>query len=137
AARRTESALAKPWCSSMSNWRGNLITVANRAASSRRKCVSFPRRGSGCCRTARGCVTRWRSASMPIRGLPRVQVAFPVETNAVFAAIHDDVVQALHQRGWKFYTNVGVDYARLMCSWDTTKEDVDSFAADLKELTAK
>ena len=72
-----------------------------------------------------------------IRGLPRVQVAFPVETNAVFAAIPDDVVQALHQRGWKFYTNVGVDYARLMCSWDTTKEDVDSFAADLKELTEK
>jgi threonine aldolase len=72
-----------------------------------------------------------------IRGLPRVQVAFPAETNAVFAAIPDDVVQAMHQRGWKFYTNVGVDYARLMCSWDTTKEDVDSFAADLKELTAK
>jgi threonine aldolase len=72
-----------------------------------------------------------------IRGLPRVRVAFPVETNAVFAAIPDDVVQALHQRGWKFYTNVGVGYARLMCSWDTTKEDVDSFAADLKELTAK
>jgi threonine aldolase len=72
-----------------------------------------------------------------IRGLPRVQIAFPVETNAVFASIPDDVVQALHQRGWKFYTNVGVDYARLMCSWDTTKEDVDSFAADLKELTAK
>jgi threonine aldolase len=60
-----------------------------------------------------------------------------VETNAVFAAIPDDVVQALHQRDWKFYTNVGVDYARLMCSWDTTKEDVDSFAADLKELTAQ
>ena len=72
-----------------------------------------------------------------IRELPGVRVAYPVETNAVFAAIPDDVVQALHQRGWKFYTNVGVDYARLMCSWDTTKEDVDSFAADLKELAAK
>src|SRR5215475_2865204 len=45
-----------------------LTTVANRAASSRRKCGFFPRRGSVCCRTARGCVTRsmptrWRSAS--------------------------------------------------------------------------
>jgi len=28
-----------------------------------------------------------------------------------------------------------VDYARLMCSWDTTQEDVEAFAADLKELT--
>jgi threonine aldolase len=53
----------------------------------------------------------------------------------VFAAIPGPIVQALYQRGWKFYTNVGVDYARLMCSWDTTQEDVETFAADLKELT--
>jgi len=36
---------------------------------------------------------------------------------------------------WAFYTNVGVDYARFMCSWDTTAEDVEALAADLKELT--
>jgi len=70
-----------------------------------------------------------------LRGLPQIQVAFPVQTNAVFAAIPGPIVQALYQRGWKFYTNVGVDYARLMCSWDTTQEDVETFAADLKELT--
>ena len=69
-----------------------------------------------------------------MRGLPRIEVAFQVQTNAVFATIPDAIVQGLYQRGWKFYTNVGVDYARLMCSWDTTPEDVDAFAADLKEL---
>ena len=72
-----------------------------------------------------------------IRGLPRISVAFPVQTNAVFAAIPQPIVDAMYRRGWKFYTNVGVDYARLMCSWDTTKEDVESFAADLKELAEK
>jgi threonine aldolase len=72
-----------------------------------------------------------------IRGLPRIQIAFPVQTNAVFAAIPDEIVQGMYARGWKFYTNVGVDYARLMCSWDTTEGDVDTFAADLKALSAK
>lgn len=71
-----------------------------------------------------------------IRGLPRIEIAFPVQTNAVFAKMPDDIVLGMYQRGWKFYTNVGVDYARLMCSWDTSEAEVDAFAADLKELTA-
>jgi threonine aldolase len=66
--------------------------------------------------------------------LPQIQIAFPVQTNAVFAAIPDKIVQALHQRGWEFHTNVGVPFARLMCSWDTSEQDVDAFAADLREL---
>jgi threonine aldolase len=69
-----------------------------------------------------------------LRGLPNITIAFPVQTNAVFASIPASIVQELYARGWKFYTNVGVDYARLMCSWDTTAEDVESFAADIKEL---
>jgi threonine aldolase len=44
----------------------------------------------------------------------------------------------MYRRGWKFYTHVGAaDEARLMCCWDTTPEDVDAFAADLKEALAK
>ncbi len=70
-----------------------------------------------------------------LRKLPRVKIAFPVETNVVFADIPGPAVQGMFDRGWKFYTNVGVNYARLMCSWDTTAGDVDDFAADLKELT--
>ena len=72
-----------------------------------------------------------------IQGLPRIKIAFPVQTNAVFATIPDEIVQGMYLRGWKFYTNVGVDYARLMCSWDTAEQDVDAFAADLKELVEK
>ncbi len=70
-----------------------------------------------------------------IGALPQVQIAHPVQTNVVFAKLHDPLVQGMHQRGWKFYTHVGAaDEARLMCSWDTTPEDVDAFAADLKKL---
>jgi threonine aldolase len=69
-----------------------------------------------------------------IRDFPRVEIAYPVESNAVFAKLPDEIVEAMHQRGWKFYTHVGLmDEARLMCSWDTMAEDVDGFARDLRK----
>jgi threonine aldolase len=64
-----------------------------------------------------------------------VEIAHPVETNTVFARLPHQVVQGMYQRGWKFYTHVSQDNARLMCGWDTTAEDVDAFAADLAEVT--
>jgi threonine aldolase len=66
--------------------------------------------------------------------LPGVQILYPREANSVFAKLPSEIVQAMHQRGWRFYTDVGPDAgARLMCSWDTTEQDVDSFARDLGE----
>ena len=71
-----------------------------------------------------------------IKDLPGVRIAYAVDSNAVFAHIPQPAVDALHDRGWKFYTHVGAaDEARLMCSWDTTPEDVDTFVADLRDLT--
>ena len=78
-----------------------------------------------------------RRLEAAIRPLPQVVIDYPVQTNAAFVRLPDPVVQGMYQRGWKFYTNVFPDCARLMCSWDTTPEDVDAFAADLAELTAK
>jgi threonine aldolase len=60
-----------------------------------------------------------------------------VQTNVVFARIAGPAVKAMHEQGWKFYTHVGgAGEARLMCSWDTTPEDVDAFVADLRALAA-
>jgi threonine aldolase len=62
-----------------------------------------------------------------------VKILFPRESNAVFAKIPQPVVAKLYSRGWRFYTDVGPSGggARLMCSWDTTAEDVDSFVKDI------
>ena len=76
-----------------------------------------------------------RQLEAAIRGLPRVEIAHPVQTNAVFARLPEAVVRGMHQRGWKFYTHVSADSARLMTSWDTTAAEVEAFAADLAELT--
>jgi threonine aldolase len=72
-----------------------------------------------------------------LRGIAGVQVAYPVESNGVFARIPPDAVKQMHERGWKFYTGVVTpDESRLMCSWDTTTKDVDAFVLDLKACVA-
>lgn len=71
-----------------------------------------------------------------LRGLPGVRISYPVESNAVFVTMPVAVEKQMHERGWKFYTGVITgEESRLMCSWDTTPEDVDGFVADLRELT--
>jgi threonine aldolase len=69
-----------------------------------------------------------------LRAVPGVNVAFPCETNGVFAKMPQVMMKGLFARGWKFYTHVSPDDARLMCSWDTTEEDVDLFVKDVREL---
>jgi len=72
-----------------------------------------------------------------LRAIPQVSVAHAVDSNSVFAKIPRTVEQALHARGWKFYTQVGGwEEARLMCSWDTTAADVDNFLTDLRGFSA-
>jgi threonine aldolase len=72
-----------------------------------------------------------------LRKVPSVRISYPVESNAVFAHIPEQTANQLHKRGWKFYTRVGGwEESRLMCSWDTTPDDVDRFVADITELAA-
>jgi threonine aldolase len=63
-----------------------------------------------------------------IRGIPGLSVTRPVETNAVFAALPANAITAL-QREFAFYVwDEHTNEVRWMCSWDTTEDDVDSFA---------
>lgn len=61
--------------------------------------------------------------------VPGVRLTQPVQANGVFAAIPRTVIAEL-QREWRFYTwDEEADVVRWMCSWDTTPEEVDAFAA--------
>lgn len=72
-----------------------------------------------------------------LRAVPNVEILYPVQSNAVFARIPVAAGKKLHERGWHFYTGVITPgESRLMCSWDTTAEDVDDFVADLRALLA-
>jgi len=64
--------------------------------------------------------------------VPGVKLIAPVEANAVFAQMPDTAVTGMRQLGWRFYNFIAKGGCRLMCSWDTTEEDVDQFITDLK-----
>lgn len=61
-------------------------------------------------------------------------ILFPRQVNSVFAQLPQSVIDSLRERGWFFYTFIGKGGCRLMCSWDTTEEDVRDFVADFRDL---
>jgi threonine aldolase len=69
-----------------------------------------------------------------IRSLGRIEIMYPRQANSVFVQLSPALAEALHDRGWHFYTFIGNGGARLMCGWDTADEDVDAFLRDLREL---
>ena len=88
-------------------------------------------------RHARHANTMAKRLEAGLRAIPDVEIIYPVEANAVFAKFPPEVEKQLHVRGWKFYTGViTAEESRLMCSWDTTADDVDAFVADVQRLTA-
>ena len=62
---------------------------------------------------------------------PGVKTLFPRQANSVFVELPKPVIQAMHARGWRFYTFIGEGGCRFMCTWDTQIEDVDALAKDL------
>ena len=69
-------------------------------------------------------------------GVPGVRLAYPVEANAVFAALPAAAIERLRQR-YRFYVwDEGAGVVRFMCSWQTTPEDVDELARSLRDAAA-
>jgi threonine aldolase len=72
-----------------------------------------------------------------LRDVPGVVITRPVQTNAVFALLPPAVTAAL-QRDFPFYVwDEAIGEVRWMCSWDTTEEDVDRFAAAVRDALAQ
>ena len=70
-----------------------------------------------------------------LRNISGVSIPFPVQSNTVLAKIPKPVEEKLRAHGWQFFTGgITPVESRLMCSWDTTPEDVDAFVADLREI---
>ncbi|MEX0323861.1 MAG: low specificity L-threonine aldolase [Puniceicoccaceae bacterium] len=66
--------------------------------------------------------------------LDDIELLFPSQANAVFVKMPDRLISGLYARGWDFYDFIGAGGCRLMCSWDTTEEDVDAFLGDVNEI---
>lgn len=71
-----------------------------------------------------------------ISGVDGVRITRPVQTNAVFAQLPFDAIAQL-QSEYDFYVwDERVREVRWMCSWDTTAEDVEEFAAAVRGAVA-
>jgi len=64
-----------------------------------------------------------------LAALPGVQLIHPVEANELFPAIPVTIRDGLRKDGFEFYDwpDAGPDGVRLICAFDTAREDVDAF----------
>ena len=65
-----------------------------------------------------------------LRNEAGLESVFPVESNAVFVRLDDQLVRGLHARGWRFYKFIEPNVYRLMCSWSTTDEEISMLIRD-------
>ena len=71
-----------------------------------------------------------------VQDIPGVQLTQPVQANGVFAQIPAAAIAPLSDR-WHFYTwDATRNEVRWMCAWNTAPEDVDAFAADIRETVS-
>ena len=87
-------------------------------------------------RNARNANARAAEIAAAFATIPGVRPAFPVEANAVFLHMPKTLAAGLEARGWHFYDFIGGAF-RLMCSWDTTAEDVAALVRDAREVAGR
>jgi len=64
-------------------------------------------------------------------GLP---AAHPVQANAAFVRMPEELLRGLRQRGWLLYNFIGSGVVRLMCSWRTRDDEIDALLTDIHEI---
>ena len=75
-----------------------------------------------------------QSLGSALKAIPGITITQKIEANGVFAIFPRKIIEPL-QREYPFYVwNEKIDEVRLMCSWDTTEEEVGSFVKKVKEL---
>jgi threonine aldolase len=66
-----------------------------------------------------------------LRAAGKIDIVLPVEANAVFVRLSEQLALDLQSRGWHFYKFIEPDVYRLMCSWATTDAEIDRLSADM------
>ncbi|RMH70192.1 MAG: low specificity L-threonine aldolase [Gemmatimonadetes bacterium] len=69
--------------------------------------------------------------------IPEVTINKPVEANGVFATLPQSIIPRLQQEHFFYVWDETTAECRLMCSFDTTEEDVSTFVAAVKRLIAE
>lgn len=72
-----------------------------------------------------------------LRAIPEVQITQPVESNAVFALLPREIVPRVQERFFFYVWNEQTSEVRLMCSFDTTEEDVAELVAVIRGVDSR
>ncbi|MET8144796.1 aminotransferase class V-fold PLP-dependent enzyme [Sphaerisporangium sp. NPDC005288] len=68
-----------------------------------------------------------------VAGLPGLDITWPVESNAVFAALPTEAIAELQARYLFHVWDASLGIVRWMTAFDTSAEDVDTFVADIRQ----
>ena len=66
-----------------------------------------------------------------LRKFNQIKITQFVDANGIFAIFPESIIPVLQQAGFFYIWNEKLSEVRLMCSWDTTEEDVDAFIHQL------
>lgn len=69
-----------------------------------------------------------------LRKLPEVKITQNVDANGVFAVMPPSIIPQLQQEQFFYVWTEKISEVRLMCSFDTKKEDIEKFVKKLKQL---
>jgi threonine aldolase len=69
-----------------------------------------------------------------IREIPSVQITRPVEANGVFAILPPEKIPLIQSQFFFHIWDETTSEVRLMCSWDTSPEDIEGFVRVLNEV---
>jgi len=69
-----------------------------------------------------------------VKDIPGVRITQKVESNAVFAIIPESTIEKLQEAYFFYVWDEATSEVRWMCSFDTTEEDIEGFAARLTSL---
>lgn len=71
-----------------------------------------------------------------LEGIKEVTISRSVDSNAVFAIIPAWLDEELHKKHYYYIWDEDINEVRWMCSFNTSKEDIDEFVADVKSIIA-
>ena len=69
-----------------------------------------------------------------LKKIPSIRITQPVEANGIFAIMPAKMIQELQKAFFFYIWNDKTSEVRLMCSFDTTEEDVMKFSKRIQEL---
>jgi threonine aldolase len=72
-----------------------------------------------------------RQLARRLQSVPKIEVVFPVEANAVFVRLDDQVARGIQAGGWRFYKFIEPDVYRLVGAGATTESDIGDFIRDV------